>query len=304
MVARGGMRAAKIVAIVVIVCGLVVAGAALATEMLFRQPLVEGCHATVAGTSTELTVEEAENAALISAVSVQRGLPPRAATIALATAFQESGLRNIDYGHLDSVGLFQQRPSQGWGTVAEIQDPYYSAGRFYSALVDVRGYAAMEIAVAAQAVQRSADGSAYAQHEAGSRALASALTGQSDAAFSCEVQQTTASASAGSDLIGELGKAYGTAKPVGGDVGVTGSAATGLAVRREGDSIIDIPLASTQRQLGWSVAQWSVAYAKRFGVSSVSYDGHTWSADQSKDGWRADTETGPHQVRIMLASPS
>lgn len=304
MAARGGMRAAKIIAIVLIACGLVVAGAALATEMLFRQPLVEGCHATAAGTTTELTVEEAENAALISAVSVKRGLPPRAATIALATAFQESGLRNIDYGHLDSVGLFQQRPSQGWGTVEEIQDPYYSAGRFYSALVDVKGYTTMEIAVAAQAVQRSADGSAYAQHEAGARVLASSLTGQSEAVFSCEIQQPAASASAGSDLIGELGRAYGTAKPGGGDIGVTASVATGLTVRREGDSIIDVPLGPSARQLGWSVAQWSVAYAKRFGVLSVSYDGRTWSADRSKDGWRADSEAGPGQVRIVLASPS
>ena len=66
--------------------------------------------------------------ATIAAVGRDRGLPERAVVIALATAQQESRLRNLDYGDRDSLGLFQQRPSQGWGTEAQVQDPVYAAG--------------------------------------------------------------------------------------------------------------------------------------------------------------------------------
>ena len=82
-------------------------------------------------------------------------MPARAASIALATAYQESKLYNIDYGDRDSVGLFQQRPSQGWGTVAQLTDPEFATNAFYDALAKVDGYREMEITVAAQEVQRS-----------------------------------------------------------------------------------------------------------------------------------------------------
>ena len=80
--------------------------------------VTERCTAAGGG-SAELATDQAANAALITAVAVRRGLPPRAASIALATAMQESKLRNIGHGDQagpDSRGLFQQRPSQGWGT--------------------------------------------------------------------------------------------------------------------------------------------------------------------------------------------
>ena len=92
------------------------------------------------GASYEFSPEQAVNAATITAVGTGRGLPERAVTIALATALQESSLRNIDHGDRDSLGLFQQRPSQGWGTPEEILDPTYSAGEFYDHLVKVPGY--------------------------------------------------------------------------------------------------------------------------------------------------------------------
>ena len=132
----------------------------------------------------DLSTEQAENAALIAAVAVQRGLPARAASIALATAYQESKLRNLDHGDRDSLGLFQQRPSQGWGTPEQILDPYYATNAFYDALVKVDGYETMRITEAAQEVQRSGFPEAYADHEADARALASALTGYSPAARS------------------------------------------------------------------------------------------------------------------------
>ena len=79
---------------------------------------------------------------------------------------QESKLENLDYGDRDSVGIFQQRPSMGWGTTAELEDPAYAAGAFFKALVKIPGYAKLPVDVAAQDVQESADGSAYEQYAA------------------------------------------------------------------------------------------------------------------------------------------
>ena len=146
-----------------------------------------GCTAEVDGHTVEIDLEQAENAALITAVSIQRGMPARAASIALATAFQESKLYNIDYGDRDSVGLFQQRPSQGWGSVKQLTDPVYATHAFYDALERIDGYSSMPVTEAAQEVQRSGFPDAYADHEPDARVLASALTGNSRAAFWCTV---------------------------------------------------------------------------------------------------------------------
>lgn len=148
-------------------------------------PAPPGCTAKVGDTEVSLSPEQARNAALIAAIGVRRGLPARAVSIALATAFQESKLVNIDYGDRDSLGLFQQRPSQGWGTEEQVMDPVYAANAFYDELVGIDGYQDMRITEAAQAVQRSGFPEAYEQHADGARALASALTGWSPAAFTC-----------------------------------------------------------------------------------------------------------------------
>jgi hypothetical protein len=125
------------------------------------------------------------NAATIVGIAVRRGLPARAATIAIATALQESKLVNVRYGDRDSLGLFQQRPSQGWGTEAQVLDPVYATNAFYDRLVEVRDYRSLPITVAAQRVQRSGFPDAYAQHEQNARVVAAALTGQSAPAVSC-----------------------------------------------------------------------------------------------------------------------
>jgi murein DD-endopeptidase MepM/ murein hydrolase activator NlpD len=109
------------------------------------------------------------NAATIIEVGAEMSVPPRGWVIAIATALQESVLTNLphlgaDNDH-DSVGLFQQRPSQGWGTPQQLQDPTYASRRFYAKLVKVRGWPSMPLTVAAQKVQRSAYPDAYAKHE-------------------------------------------------------------------------------------------------------------------------------------------
>ena len=93
-----------------------------------------GCTVTVDGSSYSLDLAQAANAATISAVGSAEGLSDHAVTIALATAFQESKLHNLPYGDRDSLGLFQQRPSQGWGSPAQVRDPYYATNAFYDAL--------------------------------------------------------------------------------------------------------------------------------------------------------------------------
>ncbi len=133
-----------------------------------------------AGTTVDgqrLDAEQITNAALIVAAGQHLGIPEPGETIALATAMQESGLHNLNYGDRDSLGLFQQRPSQGWGTPSQIMDPTYSATTFYKALMNVSGWATMPTTDAAQAVQRSAFPDAYAKWAQFAHDLATTLDG-------------------------------------------------------------------------------------------------------------------------------
>jgi murein DD-endopeptidase MepM/ murein hydrolase activator NlpD len=113
--------------------------------------------------------EQIRNAAIIISVGHEMKVPPRGWIIAVATAMQESSLTN--HGFLgerndhDSLGLFQQRPSQGWGTPEQIMDPRYASRKFYQKLLKVPDWATIPLTVAAQAVQRSAYPDAYAKHE-------------------------------------------------------------------------------------------------------------------------------------------
>jgi len=131
-----------------------------------------GTGLTVAGVT--LSAEQVGNAAVLASVAAQRPLSSLAAVIAVATAMQESGLVNLDSGDRDSLGLFQQRPSQGWGTAAEILNPVHAATRFYDALVAVPNWSTIPLTAAAQAVQRSAYPDAYARWQP----MAVALVGQ------------------------------------------------------------------------------------------------------------------------------
>lgn len=121
--------------------------------------------------------DQVANAAVIVTVGVELAVPPRGWVIALATAMQESTLRNLPGGDRDSIGLFQQRPSQGWGTPAQLRDPRYAAVRFYQALLGVDGWQAMALTDAAQAVQHSAFPGAYATWEDDAIALVRVLAG-------------------------------------------------------------------------------------------------------------------------------
>lgn len=239
------------------------------------------CTATVDGAAWDLSADQADNAALIAATAQHRGLPARAVTIGLATALQESRLINIDYGDRDSVGLFQQRPSQGWGTVEQIMDPVYSTGRFYDGLVEVAGYTELPVTEAAQAVQRSGFPDAYAQHEARSRAWASALTGWSTAALHCDL-----------DAPGGPGDPDAVAARVQRDfAGSVTAVADGSATGEEGPVVLLeagglVALAGGDpARAGWAVAQWAVAAAEALDLTTVEVGDARWS--RGGDGWRA-----------------
>jgi hypothetical protein len=130
---------------------------------------------TVPSTSVTLAADQWANARTIADVARQRELPERAVVIALATAMQESTLHNLDHGDRDSLGLFQQRPSQGWGTPAQVQDPVYAAGQFYDRLVRVPGWDTMRLTDAAQTVQRSGFPEAYQRWDGFAQSLTVAL---------------------------------------------------------------------------------------------------------------------------------
>ncbi len=139
------------------------------------------------GSSVTLLNEEMRsNAAIIVQVGQELGVSSEGIVIALATAMQESTLRNLTWGDRDSVGLFQQRPSAGWGTVAQLTTPSYAARLFYGGdsnpnaghtkgLLDIRDWESMPLTVAAQAVQVSAFPDAYAKWEASARSWYSQL---------------------------------------------------------------------------------------------------------------------------------
>jgi hypothetical protein len=258
----------------------------------------EQCTVEVDEHRVTLSQEQAENASLITAISVRRGLPARAASIALATAYQESDLFNIEHGDRDSVGLFQQRPSQGWGSVDEILDPVYSTNAFYDALVEIDGYESMEITVAAQAVQRSGFPDAYADHEADARAIASALTGHSAGGFTCEVSDnvdesdpaltdsglTARAESVREEALGVFGDLQlGGFQPGGvGDGHMSGSTHyDGRAV-----DIFVRPVSNANNVRGWAMAQYFVAQAERLHVQTVIFDDRIWTARRSDQGWR------------------
>src|SRR4051812_11045313 len=121
--------------------------------------------------------DQLANAAIITSVGKQLQVPEPGWVIAVAVAIQESTLRNLDHGDRDSLGLFQQRTSQGWGTPEQIMDPTYAATQFYRHLQAVSGWQQMSLNDAAQAVQRSGTPDAYGQHQSTAEAIVAAVAG-------------------------------------------------------------------------------------------------------------------------------
>ncbi len=291
-------RGAKVVAVFAVVAVISAVGWYAVRSGLGPLPDPSSCTASVDDYTVGLTTEQAENASIIAAVAERRGLPARAVSIAIATAYQESKLVNLDSGDRDSLGLFQQRPSQGWGSKEEVTDPYYATNAFYDALVKIDGYQGMEITEAAQKVQRSAFPDAYADHEQDGRTIASAMSGYSDAAFSCrtdapdvadEQPQRNGLTSRANTVRADISRSFGEL-PLGGFErgGVTTGHMEGSA-HYEGRAI-DIffrPVSDANTRRGWVLAHYLVANAERLHITHVIFDDRVWTGGSLSDqGWR------------------
>ena len=260
-----------------VVVALVAGAGWFGARLLISSVVNPQCTIKASGMTETFDPDQTANAALISALSVKREMPPRAATIALTTAFQESKIRNLRYGDRDSVGLFQQRPSQGWGTEKQILDPVYATNRFYDALEKFKGYETADITKIAQRVQKSGFPEAYRDHEGQGRVLASTLTGHSPAGLTCRLDAVKQSV-APSRVVGDL------------------SQQMGVSTARAGDGTVTVPAGDAT--IAWAVAHWSVARAEMYGVTSVSIGGRTWDRAHGDDGWSAGAAGTTVTVRL------
>jgi hypothetical protein len=257
-----------------------VVAATLAWKQLYvsNRAVASACTvASPAGKPTfQLSPEQAQNAAIIAGVALKEGLPDHAVTVALATSLQESRLKDLTYGDLDSVGLFQQRPSQGWGTRTQLLDPVYATTAFYDRLTKVNGWSSLSVTEAAQSVQLSAAPTAYAQWDAEARVLAIALTGEQPAAFSCQLPSFTGPSPSPSAL-------------------------TAAATEELGSPLLGSPLGL---KVGWQVASWALAHAWRYHIETVRFGNWIWNA--TTGSWRSTPAAGDttSAVQVTYAPPN
>ena len=228
---------------------------AIGKKIKFENLLPEQCIATSDGHSVILEHDQMHFAALITGISIREGVGERGAAIALATALQESSLRNLDYGDLDSVGLFQQRPSQGWGTREEIMNPDYSTVTFLAAMQEV-DWESGSINNIAQQVQRSAVPDGYRKREPDALALAAVFSGAAGSTVTC-LDREHWPANSGA-FVSDLNSAWGVA-----------AKATGATV--------DLTGATPDIARAWGNA--AVANMRAYGIIRVQVGDQLWQAD-------------------------
>ena len=277
---RSRLRRRGITGVSLAIALLVVLGLYLAFQRI--APLLKGSSCVATGNGQAITLEpsQAGIAATIAGVAQREALPTRAVTVAYAAAWQESKLQNLTYGDRDSVGIFQQRPSQGWGRRSQIENPVYATSRFFGALTKVPGYQRMPVYKAAQAVQRSADGTAYQQYQLLSAYMARAFTGQVPHAVSCWYSQ----------------KISGRARLDAAELGLSQTFGA-HASRVTADPRLAVRVGSARD--GWAVAAWLVSHAPQYRITNVQYAGYRWTAAGSARGWaRSVTPTPPRSVEL------
>lgn len=298
-----------------------------------------GAAAAAGDTFETLSDEQLANAKLVVEEGVEIGVPEFGRVVAIATAMQESRLQNLKAGDRDSLGLFQQRPSTGWGTPDQIRDPTFATRAFYGGttsphwraptnraeppgLLDITGYESMTVAQAAQAVQRSAFPSAYAQWEHLARQVVGSFGGGSGGsgpdqcgpgdAMTCPATEFPAEEGLSQDALRVLrclhenfpeirdflGRGSRTDNP-------DSDHPDGLAV----DAIMPPggPVVSP-RALGDRASAWLVENAAALGVRYVIWNAQIWSVDRSDEGWRPyehpsgrDDDTSLHRDHIHVS---
>ena len=263
--------------VVVLLLGTAAFGAWRGYQSFMDRLIAERCYVATDGDRLMITHEQAANAAVIVAASYKAGLPEQAAIIALTTAWQESGLRNLDYGDRDSLGLFQQRPSFGWGTEAEIMDPWYSSARFYEELVKFDGWESADINDMAQQVQRSGFPEAYRKHEAKAVALAGSLRGSRPATLACfDRSEDPGNTGAFDTFLGVI---------------------PGVEITSEGNVVT---LTSADDTSLWAATQLALAHTRAGGIESAVVGDKLW--EQGPDAtWRKATSAaaeGTAELRL------
>ncbi|HTJ72875.1 MAG TPA: hypothetical protein VL551_35385 [Actinospica sp.] len=257
------------------------------------------CVATASNQSYTYDLEQMQNASTIAAVGVKLGVPSYGIEIAEATARQESKFYNVSGGDRDSLGLFQQRPSEGWGTAAQIMDTTYSSTAFYNALLKVSDWENLPLTQAAQDVQHSAYPDAYATHEAEAKVLMTVFTGTAGGGLTCTLDGPTFSPQAtdsagltteGQAVVADAQKQWGTA-----------SVEDVSASKRTFALSVPSSLSGTEAtERGWAYANWAVSKAEVLGITQVGYDGKTWSASNNSDSWQTASATDAPTGRVVL----
>lgn len=271
--------------IVLTVIAMLLAAAGYAAYSAYQHYVVRlltvpGCQAGTGANAIALDFGQAADAAIIAGVAVREHLPQQALTIAYATAFQESKLENPSYGDLDSVGVFQQRPSEGWGSATQLEDPAFAAAAFFGALMKVPSWESMPVSQAAQAVQRSADGSAYEQYAQTGEMLAADYTAAPHA-VTCWYDPATQASSTGVSTKLNLNGAIRSLRDTFGPVG-SGGTVRAVATARSGES----GTFKVAADAGWPVANWLVANASNYGITQVRYGGYQWTAGLTETTWQ------------------
>jgi hypothetical protein len=249
---------------------LIIAALALARAMHVQFPTPGSSSCLVHGDKFDVPLDasQAGIAATIAGVAAHRSMPVRAVTIAYAAALQESDLQNLTYGDRDSVGVFQQRPSAGWGSRRQLLNPVYATTRFFAALAAVPRYLRLPIYRAAQAVQHSADGRAYSQYAPQGAAMAGGFSGRQPRAVWCWYGAPIRGRSRLTAAEAELRTTFGR-----------------LAIRHVGDPLTEVKVGSVAA--GWAVAAWLVSHASSFKLRRVTYQGYQWTAAHGRKGWTA-----------------
>jgi hypothetical protein len=245
-------------------------------------PLLTGSGCTAAGGGQDITLGtgQAGIAATIAGVAQRDALPARAVTVAYAAALQESKLQDLTYGDRDSVGVFQQRPSQGWGKRSELENPVYATSKFFGALDQVPGYQRLPIYQAAQDVQRSADGLAYQRYQRMATQMTVAFTGQDPHAVWCWYAQKISGTARTDAASVELARTFGPQR-----------------ARTAADRGMIAQAGSVSH--GWAVAAWLVSHAQQYRINYVSYAGYRWTAADGTRGWaRSLSPTPPGSIEL------
>ena len=242
-----------------------------------------------------MSEDQAAIAATIAGVAARQRLPREAVIVAYATALQESQMQDLDYGDRDSVGVFQQRPSQGWGTTAELEDPVYATTKFFAALVQVPAVhqAARRPGGAGRAAQRGRLG--LRAVDRGGRLLAGYFTGAQPHNVSCWFTPTGRANLAAAER--QLTETFGPQGPHAVMVGVT-TARSGKKGRDGSVAVVRV-----QRDAAWTVASWLVANAQDYGIREVRYAGYEWTAADGSMGWqRASGTQGPARAATSIVA--